>query len=312
MRKESGEVYRIAGHIGAEIQHISLHDLDERPTERAFILDALDRHRVLFFRKQALDNNSHCRLGRAFGPLTAAHPHDDSPADSQLPLHTIDIRADQAKYGSEYRQQLRRRQASPVTGWHTDLTSTVNPPSLSILRAEKVPSFGGDTQWTNLVLAYTELSPDVRRLVDGLRAVHRFRTLPMRPGARATTGGNAVQHITEHPVVTIHPRTGERVLFVNPSFTSHVCDMSVMESRAVLDLLFAHLTRPEFTVRWRWEPGDVAIWDNRATAHLAPTDLDHVEVERRMHRVTVAGSVPVGVSGNQSVGISGAPLDTCG
>lgn len=305
-------VQQVAGHIGAEVVGFDLKTVSDNAAVRDFVLAALARHRVLFFRQQALDHESHCDLGRAFGPLTAAHPHDDAAAQDHPEIHTIDVEADQAKYGVDYREQLRRRQTSPLSGWHTDLTATVNPPSLSILRADKVPAFGGDTQWTNLVLAYADLSEPLRKLVVQLRAVHRFRTLPARPGAAVTKGGNARPHVTEHPVVTVHPRTAERVLFVNPSFTSHVRGMSVMESRAVLDLLFAHLTRPEYTVRWRWQAGDVAIWDNRATAHLAPTDLTHLTVGRRMHRVTVAGDVPVGVNGDASTSLAGDPLALAG
>jgi taurine dioxygenase len=123
-----------------------------------------------------------------------------------------------------------------------------------------------------------------------------------------TRGPNAAQHVSEHPVVAVHPATNEHSLFVNPSFTSHIANLTVMESRALLELLFQQMTRPEFTVRWRWRKGDVAIWDNRATAHLAPTDLAHLSVDRRMYRVTVAGPVPIGIDGIASRAVMGEPL----
>jgi taurine dioxygenase len=99
--------------------------------------------------------------------------------------------------------------------------------------------------------------------------------------------------------------TGERALFVNPGFTSHILDLTPRENRALLDLLYAELTRPEYTVRYRWRPGSVAFWDNRATAHLAPTDLDHLDVERTLHRVTLIGERPVGPDGRESELIAG-------
>ncbi|TMU96704.1 hypothetical protein FGK60_01485 [Streptomyces sp. DASNCL29] len=108
-------------------------------------------------------------------------------------------------------------------------------------------------------------------------------------------------------VVRVHPETGERALFVSPGFVSHILDVTPRESRALQQLLYERLTRPEYTVRFRWEPGSVAFWDNRATAHLAPNDLDHLDVARRLHRVTLIGDVPVGPDGRESELISGKP-----
>lgn len=114
--------------------------------------------------------------------------------------------------------------------------------------------------------------------------------------------------VAVHPVVRVHPRTKERALFVNPGFTSHIVDVSPRESRAILDLLYEELTRPEYTVRFRWEPGSVAFWDNRATAHLAPRDIEHLDVERTLHRVTLIGEVPVGPDGTESELVAGRPF----
>lgn len=112
-------------------------------------------------------------------------------------------------------------------------------------------------------------------------------------------------------VVRVHPETGERALFVSPGFVSHILDVTPRESRALQQLLYEQLTRPEYTVRFRWEPGSVAFWDNRATAHLAPNDLDHLDVARRLHRVTLIGDVPVG--GHRSgAGASAPSLTTSG
>ena len=114
--------------------------------------------------------------------------------------------------------------------------------------------------------------------------------------------------VAVHPVVRVHPETGEKALFVNPGFTSHIVGVSARESKAILDLLYAEITRPEYTVRFRWEPGSVAFWDNRATAHLAPRDIEHLDLERRLHRITLVGDVPVGPDGQESELVAGKPF----
>ncbi|GIH90650.1 TauD/TfdA dioxygenase family protein [Planobispora siamensis] len=292
------EIRRVAGHIGAEITGIDIsHSLD--PTTVAEIRQALLAHKVVFFRGQTLDHASQIAFARQFGELTHAHPHEDAPPEEFPQILTIDPLRYEERYGAEYRELYRKRQYSYYSGWHTDVTAAVNPPAASILRAETVPEFGGDTQWTNLVAAYEGLSEPLRRFVDGLRAEHRFLA-----GYQTTDeDGRLLKRINDnllisvHPVVRVHPETGERALFVNPGFTDRIVGVSSQESRRILDLLYEQITRPEYTVRFRWAPGSVAFWDNRATAHLAPTDLDHLDVRRTLHRVTLIGDRPVGPDG---------------
>ncbi|MFF0816041.1 TauD/TfdA dioxygenase family protein [Rhodococcus sp. NPDC003318] len=194
-------------------------------------------------------------------------------------------------------------------GWHADVTAAVNPPAASILRAETLPSYGGDTQWSNTVAAYAGLSEPVRELADKLRAVHRFA-----PGAGSKPTDDYLRRVserpllTEHPVVRVHPETGERALYVNPGFTSHLVGVSPHESRRLLELFYEELVRPEYTVRFRWEPGSVAFWDNRSTVHLAPRDLTTDE-DRRLYRVTLVGDVPVGPDERPSVALEGEPFE---
>ncbi|HVW44351.1 MAG TPA: TauD/TfdA family dioxygenase [Amycolatopsis sp.] len=298
----------VAGHIGADIDGVDLsRPLDEAVVEQ--LKDALRRHRVIFFRDQHLDHAAQIAFARNFGELTYAHPHDDAPPEEHPEIFTIDPRRYEQRYGSDYRQHERRRQYSYFTGWHTDVTAAVNPPAGSILRAEVVPDIGGDTQWTNLVAAYEGLSEQVQKFVDTLRAEHRYG------GSDRITGDSTYAKrindnllVAEHPVVRVHPETGEKGLFVNPGFTSHIVGLTARESRAVLDLLYAEITRPEYTVRFRWAPGSVAFWDNRATAHLAPRDIEHLDVERRLHRVTLIGDRPVGPDGRTSELIAGRPF----
>jgi alpha-ketoglutarate-dependent sulfate ester dioxygenase len=298
----------VAGHIGADISGA---DISQPLTgdQVAAIKEALHRYKVIFFRDQHLDHASQIAFGRHFGELTYAHPHDDAPPESYPEIFTVDPRRYEQRYGEEYHEENRRRQYSYFTGWHTDVTAAVNPPSGSILRAEVVPEVGGDTTWTSLVAAYQGLSKPVQAFAGTLRAEHRYG------GPEAPRGGSAFARrvndnllVAIHPVVRVHPETGEKALFVNPGFTSHIVDVTPRESRAILDLLYSEITRPEYTVRFRWEPGSVAFWDNRATAHLAPADIEHLDLQRTLHRVTLVGDLPVGPDGRESELVAGKPF----
>jgi alpha-ketoglutarate-dependent sulfate ester dioxygenase len=188
----------------------------------------------------------------------------------------------------------------------------VNPPAGSILRADVVPGFGGDTTFTNLVAAYEGLSGPVQAFVNTLRAEHRYGANWLGLPQVENEYGDRIEKnrlVAIHPVVRVHPRTGERCLFVNPGFVDHVVGVSPLESRWILEQLFNELIRPEYTVRLRREPGSVAFWDSRATAHLAPHDLDQFEgVNRVLHRVTLIGEIPVGPDGRGSELVQGAPF----
>jgi alpha-ketoglutarate-dependent taurine dioxygenase len=175
-----------------------------------------------------------------------------------------------------------------------------------------VPEHGGDTTWTNLVAAYEGLSAPLRSLADGLKAEHRFNARRRfsdseNPYAKRVA---ANPQVSIHPVVRVHPETGERALFVSPGFTSHILDLSQSESERILELFFEQITKPAYTVRFRWNPGDIAFWDNRATAHLGPQDLDHLDLERVLYRTTIVGDVPVGVDGFRSQLVQGQPFGT--
>jgi alpha-ketoglutarate-dependent sulfate ester dioxygenase len=175
-----------------------------------------------------------------------------------------------------------------------------------------VPEIGGDTTWTNLVAAYEGLSEPLRVLAGGLKAEHRFNARQRfrendNPYVRRVA---ANPQVSIHPVVRVHPETGERALFVSPGFTSHLIGLSQRESDKLLELFFEQIARPAYTVRFRWTPGDVAFWDNRATAHLGPQDLDDYDVERVLYRTTLVGDVPVGVDGFTSQLVEGQPFGT--
>ncbi len=189
----------------------------------------------------------------------------------------------------------------------------VNPPAGSILRADTVPPVGGDTQWTNLVAAYHGLSTPLRRLADGLRAEHRFLAgFQMLDHDDEVTPilamSTATPIVAVHPLVRVIPETGEKALFVSPSTISRIVGLSTVESRTLLDLFCQEITRDEYRVRFRWQPGSVAFWDNRTTAHLAALDHDHLDHPRRLYRVTLLGDRPVGPDGTASTPVAGTAL----
>lgn len=288
-------------HIGAEVGGVDL-SRPLSPEQLAALQSALLRWKVVFFRDQDLDHAAHVQLARRFGRPTPGHVvfggEDSHPEVYSIAKHRTANR-------SAGRPLLR-----PWTGWHTDITAAVNPPSLSILRGDVVPPYGGDTQWTNLAVAYDALSPTLRSFLDGLRAVHRFAPAT---GSKATDAYRdsvaANTLVTEHPLITVHPETGERVLFISPGFVRTIVGLEPRESDALLELLWEHAIRTEFTVRFRWEPGSVAIWDNRATAHLAPRDIFDTDFDRQFWRVTLLGETLVGVDGTPSTSIEGDPIE---
>ena len=223
----------LSGHTGAEIGGIDI-AAPLSPTDRATIADALARWKVVFFRDQALGHREQIAFARQFGDLTYAHPYDDDPPDGFPEIYTVSPERYAQQYGieGEAAKKLRRRY-SYTNDWHTDVTAAVNPPAASVLRAEVVPEFGGDTTFTNLVAAYEGLSDPVKRFVEGLRAEHRYGASLTRKGA--ITADNPViaarPLVARHPVVRVHPHTGEKALFVNPGFTARIVGLRPDESR---------------------------------------------------------------------------------
>jgi alpha-ketoglutarate-dependent sulfate ester dioxygenase len=295
-----------AGRIGAEIGGVDISQplsADEIDT----VQRALDEWKVVFFRGQNLDHASQIAFGRQFGELTYAHPHDDAPPDTYPEIYTVDPRRFTQRYGIDDEPKVRRY--SYTSGWHTDVTPAINPPAGSILRADVLPAYGGDTTFTNLVAAYEGLSEPFKQFVDTLRAEHKYGAnwsglpRPGRAGLAERYEQNAL--VSNHPVVGGGPRAGAGARVVNPRFTDHIVDVSPIESRLILGYLFDEITRAEYQVRFRWEPGSVAFWDNRATSHLGPQDIGHLKVERVLHRVTLIGEVPVGPDGRESDLIEG-------
>jgi taurine dioxygenase len=313
------DVRPTAGYIGAEIHGVDL----SQPLEPAIVAEiraTLLRWKVVFFRDQELTQAQHIEFGRRFGTVTPAHP----TLPAAFPDHPEILLLDNRVMGGAGGEPPADDAGTDATGdgmgggiagggmaidsqWHTDVTFVPNPPMGSILRGVVVPPYGGDTQWVNLAIAYERLSEPLRTMIDGLHAVHHNQ-LPMKRGDLPTalakqflgSGRRAV-----HPVVRVHPETGEKSLFVNPNFTSHIVELSRQEGRHLLAMLYEHMTNAEFSTRFRWQPGSIAFWDNRATAHLVPTDIPP-GMHRSMQRITIAGDTPVGPDGSTSYALEGA------
>ncbi|HEY6797293.1 MAG TPA: TauD/TfdA family dioxygenase [Kineosporiaceae bacterium] len=283
------DVRRVGGRIGAEIVGVDLSaSLDDAVL--AEIRAALLAHQALFFRDQHLDDAGQQRLLATFGPLTTAHP-TVPPADGEP--NVLEVSGEEGVRSNQ---------------WHTDVTFVVSPPAITSLRALVVPPYGGNTLIANTATAYADLPEPLRLLADSLWAIHTNDYDYLQPQFQTDRAAEyrktfvAKTWETAHPVVRVHPETGRRNLFIG-SFTQRLVGLSGTESRDVLRLLQAYVTRPENVVRWQWSPGDLVLFDNRTTQHYAPDDYG--DLPRTLHRVTVAGDVPVSVDGRRSYVVSG-------
>ena len=288
------EVVPVAGRIGAEIRGVQLSaDLDKSTIEA--IRAAWLKHKVVFFRNQHhLDEAKQEALTSIFGGAPVAHP-------------TVPVIP-----GSRYILELDSKHGGRANSWHTDVTFVDAYPQASILRALVIPEFGGDTVWANTATAYPDLSPTLRELADKLWALHsnEYDYAARRPEANPESEKHyrevftSTVYETEHPLVRVHPETGERSLVLG-HFVKRILGVSSHDSAHLFQVFQEHVTRLENTVRWRWAVGDVAVWDNRSTQHYAVNDYG--DQHRVVRRVTVAGDVPVSVDGKRSVARSKTP-----
>lgn len=284
---------RVGGRIGAVVEGVTL-SADAPAQTLAAIAEALAEHKVLFFRGQHhLDDAAQEAFAERLG-APVAHP-------------TVPVRD-----GSSYLLELDSRYGGRANSWHTDVTFVDAYPKASILRAVTIPEYGGDTVWANTAAAYDDLSPELKTLAEGLRATHSnlYDYAGTKKGASAESLERyravfaSTVYETEHPVVRVHPETGEKSLLLG-HFVKSFVGLSSADSQRLFAILQDHVIRLENTVRWRWSPGDVAIWDNRATQHYAIDDYgDQLRV---MRRVTLAGEAAIGVDGRQSVQRKPAP-----
>ncbi len=259
----------INGALGAEIRGVDLRNA-RNPELIAEISMALSRHKVVVFREQTLDPKNLVQLGSQFGPL---HHNPFVKGLDGYP-EVIEIRSEE-----NHEKQF--------TGlWHSDISWAHSPSMGSLLYAVELPECGGDTLFANMAQAFSALSPGMQNLLQPLRAEHRVDRHHNAKSDFAELPEDAVYH----PVVTTHPETSEKILFVNEYFTTRFENMSEQESLPILRYLFDHSTRPDFTCRIQWQPGTLIFWDNRSTTHYATND--YPGQKRLMHRVTIAGQAP--------------------
>ncbi|MBV9410450.1 MAG: TauD/TfdA family dioxygenase [Acidimicrobiia bacterium] len=264
--------------LGAEVRDTVLRpDLDDDTV--GVIREALLEHKVIFFRRQSFDAGTLTEFARRFGEPTPAHPVEPSVEGHPEVL------------------SLDSDEGARADVWHSDLTFQEKPPLGAMLHAETVPDVGGDTVWVDMAAAYEALSAPLKAFLEERTATHS----PTKAGgyfaARDTTKGEKAAETataaSRHPVVRVHPETGGKSLFVNPLFTDKIDGLRRRESDALLALIQDVATQPERMLRWRWETGDLAFWDNRCTMHYALRDFG--DAPRRMIRVALEGDVPVGV-----------------
>jgi taurine dioxygenase len=285
-------VTKLGSRIGARVDGVRLGgDLDQSAVDE--IRAALLTHHVIFLRGQHHFNDDELM---AFGKLLGvpvAHP-----AAPDVLITSI------------------RPDDGTVPWWHTDATFLTNYPAIALLRATTIPSYGGSTLWASTAAAYNELPQPLKCLVENLWAQHTWSsggtyckqcwTVTDPEHAQSRNKFENMDFRTEHPVVRVHPETGERHLLAG-DFVRNLVGFDSHDSRVLLELLQRRITVPENTVRWSWEPGDVAIYDNRATQHRAIDDYDGQS--RLLHRLMLMGDTPVNVHGEVSRAVSGAPLE---
>ena len=293
--------------IGAEISGVDL----TRPLDAetfAEIRQAIRKWRVIFFRDQDITNEQLKTFGRYFGPLTPAHPIseglDDHPEIWERAVDEYRVRRsenDNLKPGA--------RKPRDYKGWHIDITFVANPNAYSLLYGVQIPEYGGDTLFANTAAAYADLPEHLRLLADRAWAEHsneydyaehpQFRSTEVEEYHKVFV---STRYRTAHPVVRVNPDSGVPNLFIG-NFVTGIIGLSKTEGRDILRLLQHYVTRPENTLRHKWQVGDIVVWDNRSTQHYAADDYG--DLARKLHRVTVAGDVPVSLDGTKSYILEG-------
>lgn len=271
-------IAKLTPRFGAVVSDIDLRRVDD--AKFAAIDAALVEHKVLFFQDQHWSATEQREFALRFGPLHVHPLFDTDPEHNDLVVFSYD----------------EHRKGNNDT-WHADVTFLETPVKMGVLYAIEVPEVGGDTLWLDAQAAYEGLSASVRQLIDPLRAVHSFFK-GFTPAAYARYGRERSIHEVyaslppvSHPLVTTHPVSRRKALYVNRAFTTHIEGLSPIESDHILSLLLEHLQKPEYHVRWRWSKNTVALWDNRSTQHLAVSD--YFPARRAVRRAAVLGERPV-------------------
>nr|WP_174507087.1 taurine dioxygenase [Acinetobacter sp. Marseille-Q1620] len=250
------------------------------PEAKNFIDQALLKHQVIFFRNQKMTPQQHAIFAKQFGQLHIHPIYPNIPDQTEIMVLDTEL------------NDLRDNAL-----WHTDVTFLQEPAMGAILNAKKVPAYGGDTLWSSGTASFEALSKPFQNLLSGLTATHNImKSFPVErfgndPVEMQKLEAAKIKHPpVSHPVIRTHPITGRKALFVSEGFTTHINELEAKESDAILKMLFEHIQKPEFVVRWSWQENDVAFWDNRCTFHYAVDD--YRPAHRVMHRATLIGDQP--------------------
>ncbi|OJJ60211.1 hypothetical protein ASPSYDRAFT_31013 [Aspergillus sydowii CBS 593.65] len=289
------EITKLTPRVGSEVRGLQLSQLADVQKDELALLIA--ERGVVVFRDQDFKDigpEKQKEFASYFGKL---HVHPvGAHVEGHIEFHNIYLGADNL-----YRLQQRSSKLS-TTGYHSDVSYEHQPPGVTLLSLLSVPSTGGDTGWVSQVAAYERLSEPIKKLLEGLRAEHSG----FAQAERARLDGKHVRREpvrSEHPIVRVHPVTGEKALFVNPGFTKRIIGLKDEESDAILQLLFKHIAlSQDIQVRVKWDDRTVSLWDNRVTAHTAISDYDTTsDGLRHGIRLTTLAERPVGVDGLETV-----------
>lgn len=264
-------IRQIQPFIGAEIEGVDLRDSMDASMVQS-LRDAWLKYKVLIFRNQSITRQQHLAFGSLFG-TPECHP---AFGESDQP----EIIA------------IREKPGKQIGEWHTDVTYKLMPPSAAILRSHALPSIGGDTIFTNTAIAYERLDASIKRQIANLQAEHAPGFERLFSDAGRLRELNTANPPSTHPVVTVHPDTGECALFVNEYFTTRLIDLLPEVSEQLLAVLYEQIKRPEYQMRINWQPNTVVIWDERVTQHYAVADYSE---PRHLDRVTLSGERPIGL-----------------
>lgn len=267
-----------AGALGAWVSGVGLADVAEFDQVYAQVREALVKHEVLFFRDQDVAPEVFAAFAQRFGQVLD-HPAYATTEQSDA-VQILESTAENP---------------SKIELWHSDMTFMAEPPSFTLLQGKVIPAVGGDTLWASATAAFANLSTALQELLLPLTAIHDFahgfaESLAEPGGPERLAPAIAENPPVEHPLVRTHPETGAKSLYVNRLFTTRIKQLSALESRHLLELLYSHVVADEHTVRLSWQPGTVAIWDNRSTQHKPVNDF--FPQHRKMHRVTLRGDKP--------------------
>ena len=275
---EKIQVTKASGALGGFVHGASLEEVASSDAVYQRVRTLLVEHEVLFFRDQPRDPQVFAAFAKTFGEVLG-HPA----------YTTVDEAPDV--------QILESTAANPskIEVWHSDMSFMQTPPSFTLLQGQIIPAFGGDTLWASGTAAYDALSPQMQAFLLPLHAVNDFRhgfqeSLAEPGGAERLAPAIAENPPVQHPLIRTHPETGRKAIYVNALFTTHIADLPTKESDALLAFLYRHVVTEEHTVRLSWQPGTVAIWDNRSTQHKPVNDF--LPQHRLMHRVTLTGDRP--------------------